>query len=99
VEAYRITAALLTKLGEAELAWLAVDRAMNTARVDPIPKSTVRRELPMRTIEPVGVARRDLTGIRSARMIGFGMRYFIGPIGGRKSPCFRHVAGPLPLLE
>ncbi|MFF0821253.1 helix-turn-helix domain-containing protein [Micromonospora haikouensis] len=36
VEAYRVTASLLTKLGEAELAWLAADRAMLTATGDPI---------------------------------------------------------------
>ncbi|MET8094341.1 helix-turn-helix domain-containing protein [Micromonospora sp. NPDC005220] len=34
VEAYRITAALLIKLGDAELAWLAVDRAMLAATGD-----------------------------------------------------------------
>ncbi|WP_223884339.1 helix-turn-helix domain-containing protein [Micromonospora craniellae] len=31
VEAYRVTAALLVKLGETELAWLAADRAMAVA--------------------------------------------------------------------
>lgn len=31
VEAYRVTAALLTKLGEGSLAWLAADRAMSAA--------------------------------------------------------------------
>ncbi|MDG4810447.1 helix-turn-helix domain-containing protein [Micromonospora sp. WMMD1120] len=34
VEAYRLTAALLVKLGDAELAWLAVDRAMLVATDD-----------------------------------------------------------------
>ncbi|MFI6821628.1 helix-turn-helix domain-containing protein [Micromonospora sp. NPDC050187] len=34
VEAYRITASLLAKLGDAELAWLAVDRAMAAATGD-----------------------------------------------------------------
>ncbi|SCL35151.1 Transcriptional regulator, contains XRE-family HTH domain [Micromonospora pallida] len=34
VEAYRITAALLVKLGDAELAWLAADRAMAAATGD-----------------------------------------------------------------
>ncbi|MFI6128523.1 helix-turn-helix domain-containing protein [Micromonospora sp. NPDC051141] len=34
VEAYRITASLLLKLGDAELAWLAVDRAMLAATGD-----------------------------------------------------------------
>ncbi|MEU1603866.1 helix-turn-helix domain-containing protein [Micromonospora matsumotoense] len=34
VQAYRITASLLVKLGELELAWLAADRAMTTAAGD-----------------------------------------------------------------
>ncbi|MER5454433.1 helix-turn-helix domain-containing protein [Micromonospora sp. NPDC002389] len=34
VEAYRVTAALLVKLGEGELGWLAVDRAMTIATDD-----------------------------------------------------------------
>ncbi|MBQ1076506.1 helix-turn-helix transcriptional regulator [Micromonospora sp. C31] len=36
VETYRITAALLVKLGDPDLAWLAVDRAMNAATGDPV---------------------------------------------------------------
>ena len=36
VEAYRLTAALLVKLGETELAWLAADRAMALATGDPV---------------------------------------------------------------
>ncbi|MFE9917763.1 helix-turn-helix domain-containing protein [Micromonospora sp. NPDC005553] len=35
VQAYRITSSLLVKLGEADLAWLAADRAMSTAGDDP----------------------------------------------------------------
>ncbi|NYH43279.1 hypothetical protein HNR22_003006 [Micromonospora jinlongensis] len=34
VEAYRVTAALLVKLGEGNLAWLAADRAMSAAAGD-----------------------------------------------------------------
>ncbi|WP_229402228.1 helix-turn-helix domain-containing protein [Micromonospora okii] len=34
VEAYRVTAALLVKLGDPDLAWLAADRAMNAATGD-----------------------------------------------------------------
>ncbi|WP_254910150.1 helix-turn-helix domain-containing protein [Micromonospora sp. NBS 11-29] len=34
VEAYRITASLLVKLGDPDVAWLAVDRAMNAATGD-----------------------------------------------------------------
>ncbi|MEV4119967.1 helix-turn-helix transcriptional regulator [Micromonospora sp. NPDC049645] len=36
VQAYRITSSLLVKLGEADLGWLAADRAMSTAADDPI---------------------------------------------------------------
>ncbi|MDG4809834.1 helix-turn-helix domain-containing protein [Micromonospora sp. WMMD1120] len=36
VQAYRITSSLLVKLGEADLAWLAADRAMSAAGDDPI---------------------------------------------------------------
>lgn len=36
VEAYRVTAALLVKLDEASLAWLAADRAMSAATGDPV---------------------------------------------------------------
>ncbi|MEU8392503.1 XRE family transcriptional regulator [Micromonospora sp. NPDC048843] len=35
VQAYRITSSLLVKLGEADLGWLAADRAMSAAREDP----------------------------------------------------------------
>ena len=35
VSAYRITASVLVKLGEADLAWLAADRAVTTAAGDP----------------------------------------------------------------
>ncbi|WP_433343159.1 helix-turn-helix domain-containing protein [Micromonospora sp. CA-111912] len=36
VEVYRVTASLLVKLGEAELGWLAADRAMAVATGDPL---------------------------------------------------------------
>ncbi|KAB1926304.1 helix-turn-helix transcriptional regulator [Micromonospora noduli] len=36
VQAYRITSSLLVKLGEADLGWLAADRAMSAAGDDPI---------------------------------------------------------------
>ncbi|MFI2708556.1 helix-turn-helix domain-containing protein [Micromonospora sp. NPDC018662] len=36
VEAYRLTASLLVKLGEVELGWLAADRAMTAAIGDPV---------------------------------------------------------------
>ncbi|WP_433457751.1 helix-turn-helix domain-containing protein [Micromonospora sp. CA-248212] len=40
VQAYRITALLLIKLGEADLAWLAADRAMGAAQDDPVLAAT-----------------------------------------------------------
>ncbi|MGN9810440.1 helix-turn-helix domain-containing protein [Micromonospora sp. BQ11] len=40
VPAYRITASLLVKLGEADLAWLAGDRAMGAAGGDPVLAAT-----------------------------------------------------------
>ncbi|GGO19147.1 helix-turn-helix domain-containing protein [Micromonospora parathelypteridis] len=40
VQAYRITSSLLVKLGEADLAWLAADRAMTTAADNPILAAT-----------------------------------------------------------
>ncbi|WP_320067597.1 helix-turn-helix domain-containing protein [Micromonospora sp. RTGN7] len=36
VEAYRVTASLLVKLGEADLAWLAADRALAVATGEPV---------------------------------------------------------------
>ncbi|WP_433461035.1 helix-turn-helix domain-containing protein [Micromonospora sp. CA-248212] len=40
VSAYRITSSLLVKLGEADLAWLAADRAMGVAGDDPVLAAT-----------------------------------------------------------
>ncbi|MEU7774452.1 helix-turn-helix domain-containing protein [Micromonospora taraxaci] len=40
VQAYRITSSLLVKLGEADLAWLAADRAMSAAGDDPFLAAT-----------------------------------------------------------
>ncbi|MEU7843808.1 helix-turn-helix domain-containing protein [Micromonospora sp. NPDC049114] len=40
VQSYRITSSLLVKLGEADLAWLAADRAMGAAGDDPILAAT-----------------------------------------------------------
>ncbi|WP_433348758.1 helix-turn-helix domain-containing protein [Micromonospora sp. CA-111912] len=45
VEAYRVTASLLVKLGEAELAWLAADRAMATATGEPVLVATATVQL------------------------------------------------------
>ncbi|WP_428962375.1 helix-turn-helix domain-containing protein [Micromonospora fluostatini] len=40
VQVYRIAASVLVKLGEADLAWLAADRAMATAAADPMLAAT-----------------------------------------------------------
>ncbi|MEV6376741.1 helix-turn-helix domain-containing protein [Micromonospora musae] len=40
VQAYRITSSLLVKLGEADLGWLAADRAMAAAGSDPVLSAT-----------------------------------------------------------
>ncbi|MET8042004.1 helix-turn-helix transcriptional regulator [Micromonospora sp. NPDC005215] len=40
VQAYRITSSLLVKLGEADLGWLAADRAMSAAGDDPVLAAT-----------------------------------------------------------
>ncbi|MET7669695.1 hypothetical protein [Micromonospora luteifusca] len=40
VQAYRITSSLLVKLGEADLGWLAADRAMTTAGDNPVLAAT-----------------------------------------------------------
>ena len=40
MQAYRITSSLLVKLGEADLGWLAADRAMSAAGDDPILAAT-----------------------------------------------------------
>ncbi|RAO34355.1 hypothetical protein PSN13_03222 [Micromonospora saelicesensis] len=40
VQAYRITSSLLVKLGEADLGWLAADRAMSAAADDPVLAAT-----------------------------------------------------------
>ncbi|WP_244200457.1 helix-turn-helix domain-containing protein [Micromonospora arborensis] len=50
VQAYRITSSLLVKLGEADLAWLAADRAMTTAGDNQILSATA-------TIAVLGAAR------------------------------------------
>lgn len=45
VQAYRITSSLLVKLGEADLAWLAADRAMAAAGDDPLLAATATIEV------------------------------------------------------
>ncbi|MFI6128484.1 helix-turn-helix domain-containing protein [Micromonospora sp. NPDC051141] len=71
VEAYRVTAALLVKLGDAELAWLAVDRAMLAATGD--------RELVAAAAVQLGQVLRALGRAREARSVMLAAAYRIAP--------------------
>ncbi|MFI2711231.1 helix-turn-helix domain-containing protein [Micromonospora sp. NPDC018662] len=71
VEAYRITASLLLKLGDAELAWLAVDRAMLAAAGD--------RELVAAAAVQLGQVLRALGRAREAKAVTLGAAYRIAP--------------------
>ncbi|MEU7570491.1 helix-turn-helix domain-containing protein [Micromonospora sp. NPDC049240] len=71
VEAYRVTAALLDKLGDAELAWLAVDRAMLAATGD--------RELVAAAAVQLGQVLRALGRAREARSVMLAAAYRIAP--------------------
>ncbi|TWG18926.1 helix-turn-helix domain-containing protein [Micromonospora taraxaci] len=71
VEAYRITAALLIKLGDAELAWLAVDRAMLAATGD--------RELVAAAAVQLGQVLRAFGRAREAKSVMLAAAYRIAP--------------------
>ncbi|WP_309244178.1 helix-turn-helix domain-containing protein [Micromonospora parastrephiae] len=71
VEAYRIIASLLVKLGDAELAWLAVDRAMLAATGD--------RELVAAAGVQLGQVLRALGRAREAKSVTLGAAYRIAP--------------------
>ncbi|MCZ7438830.1 helix-turn-helix domain-containing protein [Micromonospora sp. WMMC241] len=71
VEAYRVTAALLVKLGDAELAWLAVDRAMLAATGD--------RELVAAAAVQLGQVLRALGRAREAKSVMLSAAYRIAP--------------------
>ncbi|WP_341720029.1 helix-turn-helix domain-containing protein [Micromonospora sp. FIMYZ51] len=71
VEAYRVTAALLVKLGDAELAWLAVDRAMLAATGD--------RELVAAAAVQLGQVLRALGRAREAKSVMLAAAYRIAP--------------------
>ncbi|WP_433317346.1 helix-turn-helix domain-containing protein [Micromonospora sp. CA-269861] len=71
VEAYRIIASLLVKLGDAELAWLAVDRAMLAATGD--------RELVAAAGVQLGQVLRALGRVREAKSVTLGAAYRIAP--------------------
>ncbi|MDG4793457.1 helix-turn-helix domain-containing protein [Micromonospora sp. WMMD1082] len=71
VEAYRIIAALLVKLGDAELAWLAVDRAMLAATGD--------RNLVAAAAVQLGQVLRALGRAREAKSVMLSAAYRIAP--------------------
>ncbi|MGY3519923.1 helix-turn-helix domain-containing protein [Micromonospora sp. PTRAS2] len=71
VEAYRLTASLLVKLGEAELAWLAADRAMLTSTGDPVLVAAVTVQL--------GQVMRASGRVRSALSTALAAAYRIAP--------------------
>ncbi|WFE36606.1 helix-turn-helix domain-containing protein [Micromonospora sp. WMMD975] len=71
VEAYRVTAALLVKLGDAELAWLAVDRAMLAATGDRVLVAAVAVQL--------GQVLRALGRVREAKSVMLTAAYRIAP--------------------
>ncbi|WP_433528774.1 helix-turn-helix domain-containing protein [Micromonospora sp. CA-263727] len=71
VEAYRIIAALLVKLGDAELAWLAVDRAMLAATGD--------RKLVAAAAVQLGQVLRAFGRAREAKAVTLGAAYRIAP--------------------
>ncbi|GIJ11431.1 helix-turn-helix domain-containing protein [Micromonospora andamanensis] len=65
VEAYRIGAALLTKLAETELAWLAADRAMTLATGDAVLVATAAVQLG-EVLRATGRARSAVSTVRTA---------------------------------
>ncbi|WBB53311.1 helix-turn-helix domain-containing protein [Verrucosispora sp. WMMD573] len=65
VEAYRIGAALLTKLGETELAWLAADRAMTLATGDAVLVAMAAVQLG-EVLRATGRARSAVSTVRTA---------------------------------
>ncbi|MEU3454784.1 helix-turn-helix domain-containing protein [Micromonospora sp. NPDC006766] len=65
VEAYRVTAALLVKLGAAELAWLAADRAMTVATGDPVLVAAAAVQLGQ-VLRATGRARSAVSTMRAA---------------------------------
>ncbi|WP_405096259.1 XRE family transcriptional regulator [Micromonospora sp. NBC_01412] len=71
VEAYRVTAALLVKLGEADLAWLAVDRAMSAAIGD--------RMLVAAAAVQLGPVLRASGRVRAAKSAALAAAYRIAP--------------------
>ncbi|MGW0504526.1 helix-turn-helix domain-containing protein [Micromonospora sp. NPDC003241] len=65
VEAYRVTASLLVKLDEGELAWLAADRAMAVAVGDPVLVAAAAVQL-VQVLRSTGRARLAASTSRSA---------------------------------
>ncbi|MFC5942964.1 helix-turn-helix transcriptional regulator [Micromonospora harpali] len=71
VEAYRVTASLLVKLGEGELGWLAADRAVAASAGDPVLMAAACVQL--------GQALRASGRARSARSVTLAAAYRIAP--------------------
>ncbi|MER7267647.1 helix-turn-helix domain-containing protein [Micromonospora carbonacea] len=71
VEAYRVTASLLVKLDEGELAWLAADRAVAAAAGDPVLVAAACVQL--------GQALRATGRAREARSVALAAAYRIAP--------------------
>ncbi|MGY3515979.1 helix-turn-helix domain-containing protein [Micromonospora sp. PTRAS2] len=71
VEAYRVTASLLVKLGEGELGWLAADRAMGAAAGEPVLVAAACVQL--------GQALRASGRARAARSVTLAAAYRIAP--------------------
>ncbi|MEU7981467.1 helix-turn-helix domain-containing protein [Micromonospora sp. NPDC049081] len=71
VQTYRLTASLLVKLGEVELAWLAADRAMTTATGDAVLVATATVQL--------GQVLRASGRARMARSTALAAAYRIAP--------------------
>jgi transcriptional regulator with XRE-family HTH domain len=88
VEAYRITAALLVKLGAAELAWLAADRAMLAA--------TGERELVAAAAVQLGQVLRAAGRSREAKSVMLAAAYRIAPpVTGYGTPAELSLCGTL----
>ncbi|MFG1658524.1 helix-turn-helix domain-containing protein [Micromonospora chersina] len=84
VEAYRLTSAVLVKLGEADLGWLAADRAVAVAGDDPLLAATAA--------VPLAAALRSVGRPRLARTAALTAARRIAPAG---VPAARPVCGAL----
>ncbi|MEV4844615.1 XRE family transcriptional regulator [Micromonospora matsumotoense] len=81
VQAYRLTASLLVKLGETELAWLAADRAMTTATGDVVLVAAATGDVVLVAAATVPLAQvlRASGRARTARSTALAAAYRIAP--------------------